>query len=100
MATEVVPATTGVDAPPECSRCEERLDTEGSPRWCKKCRAKYQREYQGLKKEMAESRGYAAGQSAMRECLALHFARFGGAAFNCVEIAYMIRRAPGPDEVR
>ncbi len=86
-----------VAAEVKCSRCEEPLDTDGSPRWCKKCRAKYRREYESTKKEMSESRGYAAGQSAMRAALAGYFYRFGGAHFSAAEISVMIQRAPGPD---
>ena len=46
--------------------CESSLDTAGSPQWCKSCRAKYQREYQALRKEMSEGRGFAAGVAAFR----------------------------------
>lgn len=76
-----------------CSRCQKPLDADGSPRWCKACRAKYQRDYQALKKEMSESRGFAAGCSAMRDTLAKHFEQFQRARFSGAEIAKMIRRA-------
>ena len=47
---------------------------------------------------MSESRGYAAGQSAMRACLAAHFTRWTpSTTFNCAEIIYRIQQAPGPD---
>ncbi len=56
-----------------CSRCENPLDATGSPAWCKACRAKYQREYQRTRKEMSESRGFAAGISAAKEFIAQCF---------------------------
>ncbi len=87
---------TAVSVDLKCSRCESELDTEGTPRWCKKCRAKYQREYQALRKEMGESRGFAAGCSAMREFMAEHFRTFGSARFSGVEVWDMIRKAGVP----
>jgi hypothetical protein len=87
---------TAVAADLKCSRCEQELDTEGSPRWCKKCRAKYQREYQALRKEMGESRGYAAGCSAMRAFLESYFAQFGNARISGFEASTMVRKAGVP----
>ncbi len=80
----------------KCSRCELELDTEGTPRWCKKCRAKYQREYQGLRKEMSETRGFAAGCSAMREFLADYFVKFGNVRISGIEASAMTRKAGLP----
>lgn len=80
----------------KCSKCEKKLDTEGTPRWCKKCRAEYQREYQSLKKEMSESRGYAAGCSAMREFIAGYFMQFGNVRLSGVEASMMVRKAGQP----
>jgi len=95
MATEaVVPTTTET----ECAKCGNPCDPGASPRWCKPCRAKYQREYERTRKEMTESRGYAAGVSAMRHYLADQFSvRYGSTGyFNGYEIADIIRAARGP----
>jgi predicted amidophosphoribosyltransferase len=80
----------------KCSKCEKKLDTEGTPRWCKKCRADYQREYQGLKKEMSETRGYAAGCSAMREFLSDYFKSLGNAHVSGFEASVLVGRAGVP----
>lgn len=80
-----------------CSKCNKELDTTGYPLWCKSCRAANKREYEATKKEMQESRGYAAGVAAMRAYLADNFARYGSAgSFNGNEIAHTIRTVPGP----
>jgi tRNA(Ile2) C34 agmatinyltransferase TiaS len=83
----------------KCSRCTGLLDTDGSPPWCKKCRAKYQRDYKALRAEMTESRGYAAGISAMRDHLAKAFYSLGPGAFTGYEAAALIRQAKGPVSV-
>lgn len=82
----------------KCSRCEEKLDTTGFPRWCKACQNKYRRELRETRKEMQESRGYAAGVSAMREYLAREFEqRYGNqGSWTGSEIADIIRAARGP----
>ncbi len=80
----------------KCSKCDKDLDTEGTPRWCKSCRAKYQREYQGLKKEMSETRGYAAGCSAMREFMVQYFQQFGNVKLSGIEASIMARKAGLP----
>lgn len=89
-----------LDAPTQCSklitpneRCANVLDTEGSPKWCKKCRAKYQREYQALQPELAEKRGYGRGVQQLRNFLVLEFERLGSGAFTGYEIAELIRQA-------
>jgi len=75
-----------------CARCEKPLDTNGSPHWCKACRAKYQREYQLLRVEMSETRGYAAGVSAMREHIVRKFEAIGTTAtFNGSVAAQWVR---------
>lgn len=81
----------------KCSKCSETLDTTGYPLWCKVCRAKYRREYDGLRKEISETRGYAAGVTAMRGAIVAHFAKIGPfARLTPVEIAAMIRELPAP----
>lgn len=82
-----------------CSRCTKTLDTAGSPPWCKACRAKYQRDYKALRDEMKESRGFAAGVSAMRAHLAGQFERLGSGTFSGYESAGLIRQAKGPADV-
>lgn len=86
-----------MEQPEVCSKCTKPLDTTGYPRWCLACRAKYKREYESARKEMTESRGFAAGISAMREYLAQNFRKYGSAgAFTGYEIAETIMRAKGP----
>lgn len=90
-----------MDSESKCSRCEKTLDTTGNPRWCKACRAKYQREYRDLESQMTETRGYAAGLSAMREYLAENFARYSPIqTWNGQSIAKIIRDCAGPEAVK
>jgi hypothetical protein len=79
-----------------CSKCEKPLDSTGFPKWCMDCRAKYRREYDATKKEMAESRSFAAGMTAMREHLAKNFSQYGPAGFTGTEIARLILQVKGP----
>jgi len=79
-----------------CSRCTAELDTTGTPHWCRTCRAKYQREYASLKKEMAESRGFAAGVAAAKQYLADQFAKQGSGSFTGYEISRLILQSKGP----
>ncbi len=88
--------TTAEEIDLKCSKCEKELDTDGTPRWCKACRAKYQREYQSLKKEMSETRGFAAGCSAMRDFMATYFQQFGNVRLSGFEVAQMARKAGMP----
>lgn len=76
--------------------CGMILDREGSPKWCKKCWAIYQKEYQENHKEtlrkMTESRGYAAGISAFREHIVKKFEAIGTTAtFNGAVAAKWVR---------
>ena len=80
----------------KCSRCEKALDTSGYPKWCKTCRAAYKREYEALRTQMGEGRGFAAGVVAMRTLLAQEFDRQGFANFNALEVRDLILQAPGP----
>ena len=79
-----------------CSKCEKALDTEGYPKWCKACRAKYRREYEATKEEMNETRGYAAGCSAMRAFLAQYFMQWPNAHISGTEISAMVQKAGLP----
>ena len=81
----------------KCTKCDGPLDTTSYPLWCLKCRAAHRREYEATKKEMSESRGFAAGMNAMREYLARNFRQYGSAgSFTGYEIADTILRAKGP----
>lgn len=80
-----------------CSRCEAPLDTTGNPQWCKKCRAKNQREYERTRKDMAESRGFAAGVTATKSLLAGEFElKIRGAQITGFEAARLVRVCRGP----
>lgn len=79
-----------------CSRCEKHLDTNGYPKWCKACRAAYKREYESLRTQMGEGRGFAAGVSAMRDCVCTELDRLGFSNFEAREIRDFVRAMPGP----
>lgn len=82
----------------ECSKCQKELDTEGTPKWCKACRAKYQKEYQATKEGKAEAHGFARGVTAFRRMIAEKFEGQGSGAFTGQEISYMVLNEPGPDQ--
>ena len=81
----------------KCSRCEKPLDTTGFPKWCKACQASYRREYNSTRKQMAETRGFAAGVAAMRKFLVDRFGGYRIQHFSGPEIAGIIQRCDGPD---
>jgi hypothetical protein len=86
---------------PLCSKCEAPLDTAGYPLWCKQCRAANMREYTATKKQMQESRGFAAGVSAMRDYLAGRFREYGTqGSFTGNEVAHFISQSHGPNAIR
>jgi hypothetical protein len=90
-------ATKAASAEVKCAKCGESCEPGSSRGWCKGCNAAYQREYERTKKEMTESRGYAAGVSAMRDYLIKNFDKYGSAGmFSGYEIADIIRRVKGP----
>lgn len=80
----------------KCSKCGLDLDTDGTPKWCKKCRATYQREYNATKEGRAEAAGFARGVMATKGVLASEFSRLGNGQWSGYEIANLIARAPGP----
>jgi hypothetical protein len=49
--------------------CGKPLDTVGKPKWCKSCRAAYQRERQVLYAEETEAIGWRRGAEAMKAVL-------------------------------
>ena len=79
-----------------CSRCSKELDTSGYPRWCKACRAAYKREYESLRTQMGEGRGFAAGVTAMRGLLVEEFNKLGFSNFAAYEVRDIIAQCPGP----
>lgn len=85
-----------------CSKpgCGKQLDTEGYPRWCRACRKSYKADYDAARSEMYESRGFAAGVTAMRYAVMEHFRRFLNAHFSAPEVSEMVRRLPGPGDVK
>jgi hypothetical protein len=80
------------DVSAKCTRCEKDLDTTGYPRWCRACKGKYQREYNATRKEMHETRGFAAGASAFRAAVVARMRLFGSAHFSGAEVASMVER--------
>lgn len=97
MSSVALSSPTTDERTPICTRCEQPLDTTGTPQWCKQCRATYQREYNATKKQMQESRGYAAGIAAMRDYLAGKFREYGTAgSFTGIEVAHYIAQSHGP----
>ncbi len=80
----------------KCKKCDGVLDALGYPKWCLKCRAAYRSEYNKTKKEMEETRGYAAGVSAMREHLIEHFIPLGHGMFTALDVARLIKQSKGP----
>ena len=81
-----------------CSRCEADLDTNGYPKWCRKCRAKYRREYDSLKRQMSETRGFAAGCSAMRQAVRARFMHWPTAMISGSEVSAQVQTMPGPND--
>jgi len=83
----------------KCSKCKEALDTEGTPKWCKKCRSAYQREYQDSREGRAEAKGYARGFAAAREWLSgLFTERLGGESCTGYEASRYILTEPLPKD--
>jgi len=82
----------GAGAEAKCSRCSDALDTAGKPRWCKKCRAKYQKEYQELRQDAAENNGFQSGCRCMQAATAAYFRQYPSAVFTGAEIAHMISK--------
>lgn len=60
----------------KCGRCEADLDTQGSPKWCKRCRTEYQKDHKATKEEMLAARSFAEGVEAMRHVLVRAFMKF------------------------
>jgi hypothetical protein len=80
----------------EGTRCEKSLDTTGSPRWCKSCRAQYQQDYQKVRKDMADGKSFAAGVDAMRRKLTRQFMSLGNGKFTGIQCAGFVRDTTAP----
>lgn len=80
----------------KCSKCSGVLDTVGSPKWCKACRAQYQSEYRDTMEERAERRGLRRGIEAMRAAAVADLQFYGRAHFSGIEAASLVKRMPGP----
>ncbi len=81
-----------------CTKCGQNpRDTDSYPKWCKACRSAYKKEAAELRAAVSETRGFSAGISAMRDCLANEFERLGSGMFAAYEVADLIRQAPGPE---
>lgn len=73
-----------------CSKCGNELDTTGSPKWCKKCRAAYQREYQQTRQEMNAGHDFHAGAEAMRAAADAWFRQFARSTFTGLEVCHVL----------
>lgn len=91
QATEVQPI-----AAETCSKCSNDLDTTGSPKWCKRCRRKYQQEYQETRREMDCQQAFGRGVDDARAVLGAEFSRIGRAQLSGREIAFAILNSPRP----
>jgi hypothetical protein len=81
----------------KCTRCENTVDHESYPCWCKACRGKWDKEYAEIKQAMAQGKGYAAGVEQMRLLLASQFeSTIGSAGVTGHEAALLIMQCPGP----
>ena len=97
MPTDVVTAVKCSKVHADGTPCGKDVDAAGFPRWCKKCRATYQREWHALKGEMCETRGYASGVSSMRDFLAVNFEAYAlPRVFSGAEIGHIIRTCGEP----
>ena len=79
-----------------CSKCKKPLDTDGTPKWCKACRAEYQRTYNATKEGRAEAKGFAKGVSAMRKIFVDNWFELGSSKFNGYEIAHVAQNCVAP----
>ena len=82
--------------PENCSKCGQVLDTTGTPKWCKSCRADYQRERTNGIEERAEKRGLERGITAEKQSVEAYFRYLGNAHFSGTEVAAMVAKMPGP----
>ena len=77
-----------------CSKCGQPLDTTGTPKWCKACRADYQRERTSTIEERAETRGWERGIRAEKQAVESYFRALGRSHFSGAEVAAMVAKMP------
>ena len=82
----------------KCSKCPADLDTTGSPKWCKACRAAYQKENRDAAEERAESRGFIRGIEAMRNTLRTEFSKRQNGMFYGHDVMRVIEDFPRPQQ--
>ena len=80
--------------PENCSKCGQVLDTTGTPKWCKACRADYQRERTSTLEERAETRGLERGIRFERQAVENYFRALGRSHFSGAEVAAMVAKMP------
>jgi hypothetical protein len=81
-----------------CGKCGAEMDAPGKPRWCKACRAKYQKEYQLRRAHEERSEGFTEGATAMKAMLlAGVLSAHPAAVLKCAEVANWISRSPLPE---
>jgi hypothetical protein len=56
------------------------------------CRAKYQKEYQELRKDTAENQGFKQGCYVMQRATAAYFAQYPSAIFSGAEVSHLISK--------
>ncbi len=97
--TECSDATPNV-ANEKCGNCGGKLNTTGSPKWCKDCRNNYQRDYKD--KQLAEAKaegfteGFAAGYAECRLYLMQHFNPHPLGQFRGIDILNYLREIKPP----
>ena len=90
---EMATATAAAD---RCSSCKGPLDTKGLPKWCKDCRARWQRERRALENYRIDARSHAQGAREMKEMLAKMFDATGTAVYSARDVAALLRRMDNP----
>jgi hypothetical protein len=89
---------TPVEQAGKCAQCKVNdLDTTGNPKWCKSCRARYQREYQVLKLGMGERKGFHRGVAAMRALVIAKCQGIGSGRATGYQFADWIAGEPLPE---
>jgi hypothetical protein len=84
----------------ECSKCGGELDstvTEGSAKWCKACRNKYQKDYLKTREMLSEQAAFTRGADAMRAKLLTEMSRQNPSGLVMIsEVSHWISRTERP----
>jgi predicted amidophosphoribosyltransferase len=81
-----------------CSKCHEALDTAGYPRWCRRCRAKYKREYEETRDRQADVQAYLRGAAAFKaDVLAVLRSKPAAGLLTIGDFARWLSEHPAPD---